>query len=316
MRPSPTQQFVSLSIVSTLYRSASFLPRFVAECRDTLASAGIDDYEIVFVNDGSPDDSRQRVLDERARDERIKLVDLSRNFGHHRAALAGLSYARGEHVFLIDCDLEVLPGELLRMFDVMRETGADVVYGVQENRKGGLVERVGGDLFWRLFNRLSETAVPENVLTERLMTRRYVDALLSLGDRNIFMAGMMYWTGFLQVGIPIVKTLREGRSTYTLRRRISLLVEAVTSFSTVPLKMTLGIGMGFLAVSIALAIALLLKKLVSPETVLLGFTSLMLVILAVGGIVITLMGVLGLYIAKIFIQAQGRPAFIVREYNG
>lgn len=316
MRPSSDRGDVALSIVTTLYRSLDYLPRFLSECRAALSSAGIQQHEILFVNDGSPDASGAWVLDQRNDDPRIKLLDLSRNFGHHRAALAGLSYARGERTFLIDCDLEVAPGELLRMLEVMRDSGADVVYGVQEQRKGGAIERMGGSAFWRLFNSLSDTVVPENVLTERLMTRRYVDALLSLGDRNVFLAGMMYWTGFVQVGIPIAKTLREGRSTYSLRRRISLLVEAVTSFSTLPLKLTLGIGLMFMLTSVAFGFAMLLKKLLFPDTVLLGFTSLMLVILAVGGVVITLMGVLGLYVAKLFVQSQGRPTFIVREYNG
>lgn len=316
MQPTPNSAPVALSIVSTLYRSAAFLPRFLAECRSALEAAGIADYEIVFVNDGSPDASAEWVAQERTRDPRVKLVDLSRNFGHHRAALAGLTYARGERVFLIDCDLEVSPAELQRLADVMRDTGADVVYGVQEARKGGVVERVGGAMFWRLFNRLSDTTVPDNVLTERLMTRRYVDALLSLGDRNIFLAGMMYWTGFTQVAVPIVKRQREGRSTYSFARRFSLLVEAVTSFSALPLRLTLATGLLFTAASTLFALLLLARKLIHPETVLLGFTSLMVVILAVGGVIITLMGVLGLYVSKLFVQAQGRPAFIVRDYQG
>ena len=316
MLPSPATAPVALSIVSTLYHSARFLPRFVDECRAALEAAGIADYEIVFVNDGSPDDSAAWVLDARAQDPRIKLVDLSRNFGHHRAALAGLTYARGERVFLIDCDLEVSPRELPRMLALMADTRADVVYGVQEMRKGGAVERLGGSLFWRLFNRLSDTKVPENVLTERVMSRRYVDALLALGDRNIFLAGMMYWAGFSQVAMPIAKRQREGRSTYNFTRRFALLVEAVTSFSALPLRLTLGTGLVFTAVSALFAAELIVRKLLHPETVLLGFTSLMIVILAVGGVIITLMGVLGIYVSKLFVQAQGRPAFIVRDYQG
>lgn len=306
---------MSLSVVTTLYRSLDYLPGFLGECRTALTDAGIEDHEVLFVNDGSPDASADWVLQQRATDPRIRLLDLSRNFGHHRAALAGLNYCRGELVFLIDCDLEVSPNELLRMLASLRQSGADVIYGVQQTRKGDLVERIGGGLFWSLFNRLSDTAVPANVLTERLMTRRYVDALISLGDRNIFLAGMMYWAGFRQVGIPVIKTARSGRSTYTLRRRISLLVEAVTSFSTLPLKMTLYTGVGFMLVSGALAAYFVARKLLFPDTVLAGFTSLMLVVLAVGGVIITLMGVLGLYVAKLFVQSQGRPTFIVRDYT-
>lgn len=306
----------AISIVTTMYRSAGFLPQFIAQCRAILDSRGIAQYEIIFVNDGSPDDSKVRVMDERSHDHRIKLVDLSRNFGHHRAAIAGLAHATGALVFLIDCDLEVSPDELGKLLDVMHESAADVVYGVQEQRKGGAIERIGGQVFWWLYNHLSDTEVPRNVLTERLMKRRYVDALLTLGDRNVFLAGMMYWTGFVQVGVPLVKGRRQGASTYSLRRRISLLVEAVTSFSTLPLKMTLWTGLVFMLVSGLFAIGLIAQKILYPATVLLGFTSLMVVILAIGGVIITLMGVLGIYLSRLFIQSQGRPLYIVREFNG
>ena len=317
MRPSadPRTGGPALSIVTTMYRSSRFLPAFLQQCRAVLQDRAIEDHEIVFVDDGSPDDSNAFVLDARGRDDRIKLVDLSRNFGHHRAALAGLAYARGERIFLIDCDLEVAPAVLGDMLDAMDRSKADVVYGYQETRSGGGLERLGGQLFWWLYNHLSDTRIPHNVLTERLMTRRYVDALLTLGDRNIFLAGMMYWAGFEQVGIPIAKGVRLGPSTYSLRRRISLLVEAVTSFSTVPLKLTVWTGLTFLVLSFGFAGALALRKLLYPDTVLLGFTTLLVVIVAMGGVILTLMGVLGIYLSRLFTQAQGRPLYIVRDYK-
>jgi putative glycosyltransferase len=305
----------ALSIVTTLFRSAAFLPEFIERCRSVLRDRSIEQYEIVFVDDGSPDNSREYVLQARSDDPRIKLVDLSRNFGHHRAALAGLRHARGERVFLIDCDLEVPPAILADMLDAMDDSRADVVYGYQAVRSGAGLERLGGKLFWWLYNHLSDTRIPHNVLTERLMTRRYVDALLTLGDRNIFLAGMMYWTGFEQVGIPVAKGVRHGPSTYSFRRRISLLVEAVTSFSTVPLKLTLWIGLTFLVVSFGFAGTLALRKLLYPDTLLLGYTTLLMAIVAMGGVILTLMGVLGIYLSRLFIQAQDRPLYIVRDYK-
>jgi putative glycosyltransferase len=280
-----------------------------------LDKAGIQDFEFVFVNDGSPDASLERLLQMRSADDRLKIVDLSRNFGHHKAALAGLAYARGDLVFIIDCDLEVPPSVFGNFYETIRSTGADVVYGTQRKRKGRLVERLGGGVFWKLFNRLSDTTIPENVLTERLMRRTYVDALLSLGDRNIFLAGMMYWAGFRQVGIVIDKQTREGGSTYSLRKRLSLLIEAITSFSTVPLKLVLVFGMLLTISAMLFAAGILIQKLLYPSMLLAGFTTLTLLILGLGGITITLMGVLGLYISRIFVQTQGRPAFIVREFH-
>lgn len=305
----------AISVVTMMYRSEPFLSAFLEQARQALAEARFDDHEIVFVNDGSPDGSAAFVRAQQALDPRVRLVDLARNFGHHRAALAGLTCARGDLVFMIDCDLEVPPSVLGTFLRTMRDTSADVVYGVQEVRKGGLVERVGGRVFWRLFNLLSDTRVPENVLTERLMRREYVDALLQLGDRNIFLAGMMYWTGFRQVGVPVAKSQREGRSTYSLRKRVSLLVEAITSFSTVPLKFVLGVGLLLVLAAVLFGAFLVARKLLYPDSVLAGFTALSLLIIGSSGVVITMMGILGLYVSRIFVQTQGRPAFIVRNLD-
>jgi putative glycosyltransferase len=218
-------------------------------------------------------------------------------------------------LFLIDCDLEVRPGVLPRFLETFRGTGADVVYGIQGKRKGALIERVGGAMFWSLFNRLSDTKVPANVLSERLMTRRYVDALLSLGDRNVFLGGMMYWSGFRQVAILIEKTQRENASTYSLGKRFALLMEAVTSFSTVPLKLVLAGGIGITLCAGVAGVALVVRKLLHPEAVLTGFTSLILVIIGMSGIIISVLGVIGLYISRIYTQTQNRPLFIVREFH-
>ncbi|OOG48158.1 hypothetical protein B0E52_03135 [Rhodanobacter sp. C06] len=304
-----------LSIVTSVYRSERFITRFIDEMIAAIGEAGIDRYELVFVNDGSPDESMQHLIHARSTNAAIKIVDLSRNFGHHKAVMAGLAHASGDLLFIIDCDLEVRPGVLPHFLETLRRTGADVVYGIQGKRKGALTERVGGALFWRLFNRLSDTKVPANVLSERLMTRRYVDALLSLGDRNVFLGGMMYWSGFHQVAVLVEKTQRENASTYSLRKRFALLLEAVTSFSTVPLKLVLGGGIGITLCAGVAGIALIVRKLLHPEAVLTGFTSLMLVIIGMSGIIITVLGVIGLYISRIYTQTQNRPLFIVREFH-
>lgn len=304
-----------LSVVTSVFRSEAFLPAFITEMSQAIASAGITSYEFIFVNDGSPDGSRELLLQACNESRAVKLVDLSRNFGHHKAVVAGLAYSRGDLVFLIDCDLEVRPAALGQFLKTMRENHPDVVYGVQDKRKGPAIERVGGALFWRLFNRLSQTAVPPDVLTERLMTRRYVDALLSLGDRNVFLGGMMYWAGFRQMGITISKDQRAGRSTYSLGKRLSLLVEAVTSFSTVPLKLVLLTGLCITALALLGVVVLVARKLLDPAAILSGYTSLMLAVVGMGGLVLTTVGVLGLYVSRIFIQTQNRPLYIVRDFH-
>ena len=159
------------------------------------------DYEIVLVNDGSPDASLDIALDLLSRDARVRVVDLARNFGHHRAMMTGLAQARGERVFLIDADLEEDPELLTSFTEIMRTTGADVIHGVQQARRGGWVERAGGWLFFKIFNALSNTRIPENLITVRLMTRRYVSALVSHREREMIIAGLWAITGFLQIPV-------------------------------------------------------------------------------------------------------------------
>src|ERR1051325_4406526 len=178
-----------LSIVTTLYRSAPYIGEFCRRAGEAAARI-TDDYEIVLVNDGSPDDSLAVAVAAYERDPHIRVIDLSRNFGHHRAMMTGLAHARGDRVFLLDADLEQQP-ELLPQFAAeMERSGADVVYGVQSKRTGGLGERVIGSLYYKLFNFLSSTEIPANIVTMRLMTRRYVAALVRHREREILIGGL------------------------------------------------------------------------------------------------------------------------------
>lgn len=305
----------ALSIVSTLYRSRAFLPAFIDEAVAAAAAAAPGgDWELVLVNDGSPDDSLAYALERRRAEPRIVVVDLSRNFGHHPAMQAGLAQARGERVFLIDCDLEVRPAVLAAFLERQAATGADLVYGYQEARRGGWFERWSGGLFWRALDAMSEVRIPENMLTERLLTRRFLDALLRLGDHNVFLGGMMSWTGFLQLGIAVPKGQREGRSNYTLLRRVNLMVTALSSFSSRPLVWLFNIGVLITMASFALVAWLVLRKLVWGD-VLSGFTSLMALLALNLGITTTALGLVGIYLGKVFNQVQGRPNVIVREVH-
>ena len=303
---------VQISIVTTLYRSAPFLDEFVRECLAALDAIGCKEYEFVFVNDGSPDDSLQRVLEMRKTVPHMTVVDFSRNFGHHNAMLAGIRYARGSLVFLIDCDLEVRPAVLGDLYRKYSESGADMVYGYQETRKGLVFERLSGGMFWTFFNMLSETKVPENIVTERLMSRRFIDALLELGDKNLFLGGMMSWTGFEQIGIPVKKGLRATATTYTPLKKLRLTVNAISSFSSQPLTWMFTTGLTITLLSFLFFVYLVARKLLFDDT-LLGFTSIMAMITLAIGITTTSLGVVGIYLGKIFNQVQSRPHYIVRD---
>lgn len=301
-----------ITIVSTMYRSRPFLERFLAECLQALSELKCDHFEILLVNDGSPDDSLAYALQRRVDISQLVVVDLSRNFGHHHAIQAGLQYARGNLTFLIDCDLEVSPLVLIEFHRKLRESGCDVVFGYQEMRKGGRFEQISGGLFWKGFNLLSDIKIPENSITERIMTRRFVEALLQMGDRNLFLGGMMSWTGFQQIGLPIVKKQRDGGSAYTFMQRIGLMVNAVSSFSAQPLVWLFNIGITITLLSFSVAFYLVFRKLFFDDA-LLGFTSVMTVMTLSLGILTTAMGVVGIYLGKVFNQVQNRPTFIVKD---
>ena len=176
---------MKLSIVTTLYKSSPYIDEFYARISKE-AQKITDDYEIIFVDDGSPDDSLQKAVALYEKDSKVKVIELSRNFGHHKAIMTGLSHAKGEFVFLIDSDLEEEP-ELLGKFweELHKEKELDVVFGVQESRKGGWFEKWSGEMFYKVFNYFSGVKIPKNFLTVRLMKQNYVKNLTSFQEKEI-----------------------------------------------------------------------------------------------------------------------------------
>ena len=302
---------MKLSVVDTLYKSAPYVREFCRRAADQARQLAGDDYEIVLVNDGSPDDSLALAIAEHESDPHVVVVDLSRNFGHHKAMMTGLSYARGEQVFLIDSDLEELPEWLGAFSEQMRHSNCDVVYGVQERRKGARFEQVTGAWFYRIFRFITGIALPENVVTARLMSRRYVRALVQHEEREFFIAGLWHITGFRQQPHLVAK-LSHSETTYTLRRKVSLLVNSVTSFSNAPLVGIFYLGITVLAFSL-LYITYTIFVWLSSSRPVSGYTSLIASIWLLGGLSISSMGVLGIYLSKIFSEAKRRPYTIVRE---
>ena len=302
----------ALSIVTTLYQSESYVDKFL----DSALRAGEEfggEFEIVLVDDGSPDSSYQIAKARAAIDGRIRAIQLTRNFGHHPAFWCAMELSRGDYCFLIDSDLEVNPEILSKFRSLLQSTKADVVYGVQEQRKGERSARLLGGVFWKLFSKLSDIEVPRDIMTERLMSRRYLDALLSMGDYNLFLGGMFFWPGFYQVPISITKVPRKDASTYNFAKRAKLLAEAVSSFSSMPLKLIFWMGISISILTGFYSVYLLFQKLVFPDTILGGFTFLALMSAMSFGLLSVSIGVTGLYIHKIFRQTQNRPKYIIKE---
>jgi len=302
-----------LSIVTTMYNSAPFLEEFYERVSKT-AQKITDDFEIIFVNDGSPDNSLDIAVSLHEKDNHVIVVDLSRNFGHHRAMMTGLGYAKGEKVFLIDCDLEEEP-ELLGSFnEKLSDSDCDVVYGVQESRKGGAFERISGNIFYTLFNRLSGIRIPHNPVTARLMSGRYVKSLLLYRERELFLVGIWHITGYHQEPFVIKKLSREGTN-YSLRKKVTLAINAITSFSDKPLIFIFYTGIVISSISALYILYLFIRKMFSGVAIS-GWTSLIVSVWFLGGLTIFFIGVIGIYLSRIFVETKQRPYAIIRAVYG
>jgi len=306
---------MTLSIVSTLYKSEPYVDEFVSRCLAAADGLG-EPVKLILVDDGSPDNSLALAKERASRDRRIVVVELSRNFGHHRALLAGLDFASGERVFLIDSDLEEAPEVLGEFARVMSETGADVVFGIHDQTAGSLARRMTSSFFWRLFSKLSGTTAPLNICNVRLMSQRYVAALRSLPEANIFLGGLFHWVGYKQIGVPVKRTIRRSASTYSFFDRARMAVRSIVSFSTAPLRAMFYFGALVAGASFLMALYFLVNSLIQPSAVPIGYTSLIISIWFLSGVIIACLGVVGIYMAYIYREAKGRPRVVVRDVHG
>ena len=305
---------MKLSVVTTLYNSETYIDEFLRKVNSSCNQIVGEDYEIIFVNDGSQDKSLILVLEHAKDNNRIRIIDLSRNFGHHKAILTGLSFACGELVFLIDSDLEEDPEWLLNFHQLMNEKECDVVFGIQESRKGRLFERISGALFYILFNSLTEVKIPASLVTARLMTRRYVDALLKHEEKEVFLAGLWQLIGFVQIPYLINKK-SNMTSRYSLKKKWNLAIDAVVSFSIAPLRLVFKIGILMNLISIILVTILLINRFVNLHNVP-GWTSILASLWLVGGAIVSSIGILGIYLSRIFLEVKNRPITVVRAVYG
>lgn len=306
----PAQEAVELSVVTTMYRSATFMEEFhrrVCAAAEQITPS----FEIILVNDGSPDSSLEVAVDLFRRDPRVRVVDLSRNFGHHKAMMTGLMQARGRLVFLIDCDLEVAPESLGQFYERLQAEDADVVYGVQDGRGGRLFDRLAAGAFYTMFNQLSPHPIPRNLLTERLMTRRYVQALVSHQEREMTISGLWVITGYKQVPM-VVQKIFKGHSTYTLARRFNVTIDSLTSWSNRPLVMIFYLGL-LVSVMAVLGATYITVRWMFFGGFLVGWGSVIVSIWMLGGMSMLALGTIGFYVSKVFIETKQRPYTIIRD---
>jgi putative glycosyltransferase len=303
---------MKLSIVTTLYKSAPFVEEF--HRRASAAARGLtDDYEIVMVDDGSPDDSLTIACAIAKADSRVRVVELSRNFGHHRALMTGLDFADGDLCFMIDSDLEEDPETLGLFYEKLKSSDVDVVYGFQNERKGGWIERTTGKIVYYLFDLLLPIRIPLNAMTVRLMRKEYVEALRLHREQQTAIGGLWILAGFKQVGVPLKKQSRSGPA-YSIRHRWITLIDSITSFSEMPLIAIFYLGIVISGLSGLVSMILIAEKLFRRQ-VLQGWVSVMLSVWFLGGVLIFCIGLIGIYISKIFIETKGRPYTIVRRIH-
>jgi putative glycosyltransferase len=294
-----------------MYYSQDYLSEFYERTKLTMERLNLN-HEFVFVDDGSPDNSLEKALSIRAKNPNVKVVELSRNFGHQKAIMTGLLYASGDYIFLIDCDLEERP-ECFETFwkEMCGDRSLDVVYGIQIYRKGGLFERVSGRLFYSAVNALSAVKYPADTLTSRVMTRNYVDAILSFREREIDVWGIFVLAGFKQKSVAVTKGWK-GSSTFTLKKKIRRGVEVITSLSHRPLYFTFLLGMISFGIALAIIGVIVYKKLalgISVE----GWASILASVWLVGGMILFVLGIFAIYLSKMFLEIKGRPLTIVKK---
>jgi len=272
--------------------------------------------EVVFVDDGSTDGSYELMLSLHERDERFKLVRLSRNFGHQIALTAGLDHARGNAVVMMDADLQDPPEVALELAKRWRE-GYAVVYAVRERRERETrTKLVTAKLYYRLLGRLTDIDIPRDTGDFRLVDRRALRAMTSMREHNRYLRGMSAWVGFDQTGVQYVRDGRyAGNSKFSMRKMLRFALDGLVSFSTAPLRLTLNLGFLVSVVAFLLGFAAILVKVFDVYAVP-GWASLVVVIALLGGVQLTVLGVMGEYVAQIHEEVKRRPLYLVRDRVG
>ena len=304
-----------LSLVVPVLNEEASIPGFLARVRPILAQVGLS-YEVIFVDDGSTDATAAIVIAEAARDDRIRLVRFSRNFGKEAALTAGLDWSTGAAVIPMDVDLQD-PPELIADFVRHWQDGYDVVYGQRVDRSSDSgAKRLTAGLFYRVFNAMAASPIEENVGDYRLMNRAAVDATLQLRERNRFMKGLFAWVGFRKIAVPYQRPERAaGSSKFNYWRLWNFALDGITSFSTAPLKIWTYVGLLVAGGAVAYTLAIVVRTLVFGRDVP-GYASLMVVILILGAVQLISLGILGEYIGRLYMETKARPIYLVREAVG
>lgn len=302
---------LEISIIVPIYRCSQTISELSRRLVDSITKVN-EQFEIIYINDASPENDWERVVEDTKKDNRIKGINLSRNFGQHYAITAGLQHASGEWIVVMDGDLQDQPEEIPALYKKAKE-GFDIVLARRIHRKDSFLKRQSSRWFYMLLAYLTDTEQNAEIANFGIYNRKVIDAILSMNDKTRYFPTMVKWVGFKRTEISVNHAHRQdGKSGYSLKALINLALNTILSFSDKPLRLTVKLGVSISVLSFILAAIILFRALTGHITVI-GYSSIIISIWFLSGIIITLIGMLGLYIGRIFDQVKDRPVFIVSE---
>lgn len=307
----PALADVDVSVVSPVYGCAGCLEALVERVLAAVCGQGAR-CEVILVDDQSPDQSWSRIRELAARHPEVRGIRLARNFGQHYAISAGIEHARGQRVVVMDCDLQDAPEEIPRLLAAL-DDGAEVAFAQRHRRQDRLAKRLGSWAFFRVLSWMTGVNQDHSTANFGAYSRKVVDAVNAMPERERCFPLMVKWTGFATQNVPVAHAARtDGRSGYDLRRLWRLAVGIILSYSDKPLRMVVRVGLLFAAAAFAMA-AMSVLRYYGGDVQVAGFTSIVASIWLVGGVMISCLGIIGLYLGRLFVDAKGRPYYLVAE---
>lgn len=303
-----------LSVITPCYNEALVVEETYRRLTEVMVRTGMD-YELVFVNDGSRDNTYALLMQLAQQDKAVKVIHFSRNFGHQCAVTAGINHCHGDLAVIIDADLQDPPEVILDMLEIQKKEQADVVYGVRKKREGeSWFKLFTAKCFYRMLNKLSDVQFPVDTGDFRLISRRIIDEFNRLHEKNKYIRGLISWMGYKQVPCYYERKERfAGETKYPLKKMLKFASTGLLSFSKKPLKLAVWLGMLSVLVALVYAIVILIMKILHPESFVTGWTSTIFMIIFFGGVQLLTIGVLGEYIGSLFDEAKDRPEYIISE---
>ncbi|SKC43800.1 glycosyltransferase family 2 protein [Ohtaekwangia koreensis] len=301
-----------ISIVIPVYMGKDSLVELYQRLRDTIENKLAEDFEILFVNDQCPQNSWELISKIAQSDNRVKGINLSRNFGQHYAISAGLESCKGEWVVVMDCDLQDQPEEIVKLFEKTKEN-YQIIFAKREARKDTFFKRISSKVFYSLFGYLTETKQDSSIANFGIYHRKAIDAVVNMKDQIRYFPAMIQWVGFSKTSIMVEHSERKhGETSYSWNKLIKLALNTIISFSDKPLRLTIKLGLVISLISSLLGIYTLIRYIAGSIEVV-GYTSLILSIWFLCGLIIMILGMLGLYLGKAFEKVKDRPIFIVKD---